>query len=65
MSGHLAEELFARTFAGRPAGVWSAPGRVNPIGEHTDYKQGLCLPIASPQRSIGCRGRLPRRSSRG
>lgn len=30
----------------RPAVVARAPGRVNLIGEHTDYNRGLCLPFA-------------------
>ena len=34
-----------------PTLVASAPGRVNLIGEHTDYNRGLCLPLALPQRT--------------
>ncbi|QOR71730.1 galactokinase [Ruania alkalisoli] len=46
-----ARQTFAGTFIGEPDGVWSAPGRVNLIGEHTDYNGGLCLPIALPHRT--------------
>ncbi len=50
VAAHVADQ-FARVFGARPAGVWSAPGRVNLIGEHTDYNGGLALPIALPQRT--------------
>ncbi|MBP2411650.1 galactokinase [Arthrobacter stackebrandtii] len=37
---------FTRTFGTAPDGVWAAPGRVNLIGEHTDYNEGFVLPFA-------------------
>lgn len=37
---------FARRFGGPPAWVVQAPGRVNIIGEHTDYNEGFVLPMA-------------------
>jgi galactokinase len=33
-------------------GVWGAPGRVNLIGEHTDYNEGLALPMGIQQRAL-------------
>jgi len=52
MSTESASAVFRDTFAAEPEGVWSAPGRVNLIGEHTDYNGGLCLPIGLPQRTF-------------
>jgi galactokinase len=43
-----AAEAFARRFGREPDGVWAAPGRVNVIGEHTDYNGGFVLPMALP-----------------
>jgi galactokinase len=43
---------FAEVFGSEPDGAWRAPGRVNLIGEHTDYNDGLVLPIALPQRIL-------------
>ncbi|CRK55790.1 Galactokinase [Alloactinosynnema sp. L-07] len=37
---------FRRLHERAPEGVWSAPGRVNLIGEHTDYNDGYVLPFA-------------------
>jgi len=40
---------FSARFGREPAGVWSAPGRVNLIGEHTDYNDGFVMPFALAQ----------------
>lgn len=42
---------FAEWYGRRPIGVWSAPGRVNLIGEHTDYNDGFVFPFAIDQRT--------------
>ncbi|MDF2666826.1 MAG: galactokinase [Microbacterium sp.] len=40
------------TLTDAPAeGVWSAPGRANLIGEHTDYNEGFVFPFAIAQRT--------------
>ncbi|SDP61288.1 galactokinase [Arthrobacter sp. ok909] len=42
---------FEATFGAAPDGVWAAPGRVNLIGEHTDYNEGFVLPFAIDKRA--------------
>ncbi|WP_217550852.1 galactokinase [Streptomyces sp. GbtcB6] len=42
--GAAFEELYGTA----PDGVWAAPGRVNLIGEHTDYNDGFVMPFALP-----------------
>ncbi|MCP4307490.1 MAG: galactokinase [bacterium] len=42
---------FRRVFGYEAEGLWAAPGRVNLIGEHTDYNDGLVLPFAIAQRA--------------
>jgi galactokinase len=39
-------EVFARRFGGPPVWLARAPGRVNLVGEHTDYNEGFVLPMA-------------------
>ncbi|GAA3140865.1 MULTISPECIES: galactokinase [Nonomuraea] len=41
-------EAFRAAFGASPQTVWRAPGRVNLIGEHTDYNDGFVLPFAVP-----------------
>ena len=43
---------FRQTYGAEPTGLWAAPGRVNLIGEHTDYNDGFVLPFALPQHVV-------------
>jgi galactokinase len=43
---------FTELFGYEPSGLWSAPGRVNLIGEHTDYNEGFVLPLAINRRTV-------------
>lgn len=45
-------EGFRARFNSSPEGIWSAPGRVNLIGEHTDYNEGFVLPFAIDRRTF-------------
>ena len=55
-AGPLAAAFRERT--GRdPEGVWAAPGRVNLIGEHTDYNDGFVLPAAIDRLVLVAAGR--------
>lgn len=44
----MSAETFKRVFQVSPAAVNFTPGRVNLIGEHTDYNGGMVLPTALP-----------------
>ncbi|MQA83320.1 MAG: galactokinase [Streptosporangiales bacterium] len=44
-----AAAAFREAYGRPPDGVWSAPGRVNLIGEHTDYNDGFVTPFALPR----------------
>ncbi|GIF53837.1 galactokinase [Asanoa ferruginea] len=50
---------FSSAFGAEPAGLWAAPGRVNLIGEHTDYNDGFVLPFALPHRIVVAAASLP------
>ena len=44
--GNLTSDQFVKTYGYPPRWVVAAPGRVNVIGEHTDYNDGFVLPMA-------------------
>ncbi|MEU6448160.1 galactokinase [Streptomyces sp. NPDC047065] len=45
-------ERFRELYGAEPQGVWAAPGRVNLIGEHTDYNDGFVMPFALPHTAV-------------
>jgi galactokinase len=50
---------FRGRFGRFPDGVWRAPGRVNLIGEHTDYNDGYVLPFAIDRDTVVAAARRP------
>ncbi|MEU1618515.1 galactokinase [Streptomyces sp. NPDC005722] len=48
----MSEDGFRATYGTGPEGVWAAPGRVNLIGEHTDYNDGFVMPFALPHATV-------------
>ncbi|RMI37475.1 galactokinase [Streptomyces triticirhizae] len=53
-----------QVFGVAPDGTWSAPGRVNLIGEHTDYNEGFVLPLALPHSAVATATRRADRTLR-
>ncbi|WP_093800488.1 galactokinase [Streptomyces sp. Wb2n-11] len=45
-------EAFAELYGAGPDGVWAAPGRVNLIGEYTDFNDGFVMPLALPHTAV-------------
>ncbi|MFF2939417.1 galactokinase [Streptomyces niveus] len=43
---------FAELYGSGPDGVWAAPGRVNLIGEYTDFNDGFVMPLALPHTTV-------------
>ncbi|HEY5223430.1 MAG TPA: galactokinase [Microbacteriaceae bacterium] len=50
--GGAARAGFEQRFGSAPHGLWAAPGRVNLIGEHTDYNDGFVLPFAINRHAV-------------
>jgi galactokinase len=46
------KDRFGESFPGEPPRLAAAPGRVNLIGEHTDYNDGFVLPLAIGRHAV-------------
>lgn len=55
--GASVSAAFTARFGRAPDGVWAAPGRVNLIGDHTDYNDGFVLPFAIDRHTTVAAGR--------
>lgn len=51
-SGTDPAAAFAELYGGEPDGIWAAPGRVNLIGEYTDFNDGFVMPLALPHTAV-------------
>ena len=47
-----ARAAFVEAYGREPEALWQAPGRVNLIGEHTDYNDGFVLPVAIDRHTV-------------
>ncbi|WP_437584338.1 galactokinase [Paramicrobacterium sp. CJ85] len=63
-SPHVAADAFAARYDRSPDGVWQGPGRVNLIGEHTDYNDGFVFPFAIDRNTVVAVGARDDRSVR-
>ncbi|MFF7495539.1 galactokinase [Streptomyces rubiginosohelvolus] len=54
VEGHRADPAatFAELYGSEPDGIWAAPGRVNLIGEYTDFNDGFVMPLALPHTAV-------------
>ena len=51
LTAHVSQQ-FVKTYGRQPRWIVAAPGRVNVIGEHTDYNDGFVLPMAIDRYAI-------------
>ncbi|MGD3109190.1 galactokinase [Streptomyces sp. YGL11-2] len=50
---------FREVYGAEPQGVWAAPGRVNLIGEYTDFNDGFVMPLALPHTTLAAAAPRP------
>ncbi|MEU9190276.1 galactokinase [Streptomyces sp. NPDC048484] len=50
-------EGFEKLYGAAPEGIWAAPGRVNLIGEYTDFNEGFVMPLALPHTAVAALSR--------